>query len=144
MPDLAHVSAPLRPLFKKSNAFLWLPEHEAWFKVVKEIMTSDLCVKPFDQALPTRVLCDASRLCGLGYALCNIPIVDGEERLQLVQCNSRALSGAEQRYAVNELEATALMWSILDAKYFLLGLTTFQVYTDHRTLKSVFAQPLAS
>ena len=35
------------------------------------------------------------------------------------------------------------MWSILDAKYFLLGLITFQVYTDHRTLKFVFEQPLA-
>ena len=143
VPDLAHVSAPLRPLLKKHNAFLWLEEHEAAFLKVKDILTSDMVIRPFDPKLPTRLLCDASRLCGLGYALCNVATVEGIERLQLVQCNSRSLSAAEQRYAVNELEATALMWAILDAKYFLLGMPSFQVYTDHRTLKSVFEQPLA-
>ena len=142
VPDLAHASAPLRPLLKKKNVFQWMPEHEAAFTRVKDILTGDMVIKPFDPSLPTRLLCDASRLHGLGYALCNVRFVEGKERLQLVQCNSRALSTAEQRYAVNELEATALMWAILDAKYFLLGLLTFQVHTDHRTLKAVFEQPL--
>ena len=53
IPDLAQVSAPLRPLLKKSNAFLWMPEHEAAFKAVKKIISSDLVVKPFDPSLLT-------------------------------------------------------------------------------------------
>ena len=122
IPDLAHVSAPLRPLLQKKNAFVWLPIHQTAFDAVKHILSSDLIVKPFDPTLRTRLLCDASRLAGLGYALCNVRIVDNEERISIVQYNSRALSPPQQRYAVNELGATKVC--------FLLHLHYFEVPSD--------------
>jgi hypothetical protein len=36
VPDLAHLTEPLRPLLKKNAVFLWLPEHAEAFDRVKE------------------------------------------------------------------------------------------------------------
>jgi hypothetical protein len=69
VPDLAHLTEPLRPLLKKNAVFLWLPEHEEAFARVKDALTSPLVVRFFDPSLPTELLTDASRLKGLGYAL---------------------------------------------------------------------------
>ena len=39
---------------------------------VKKILASEMVIKPFNPSLPMQILCDASRLCSLGYALCNV------------------------------------------------------------------------
>ena len=69
VPDLAHMSAGLRPLLKKGNAWVWEKEHEEEFSKVKNLLTSPTIAKPFDDAKDTILLTDASRLHGLGYAL---------------------------------------------------------------------------
>jgi hypothetical protein len=52
VPDLAHLTEPLRPLLKKNAVFLWLPEHAEAFDRVKKALTSPMVVKYFDPALP--------------------------------------------------------------------------------------------
>ena len=61
------MSAGLRPLLKKGNAWEWEKEHEEKFN--KNLLTSPTVAKPFDDAKDTILLTDASRLHGLGYAL---------------------------------------------------------------------------
>ena len=69
LPDLAHNTTLLRQLTSEKNAFLWLDSHESQFQKLKRLLTSDMLVRPFDPALPSLLVTDASRLYGLGYAL---------------------------------------------------------------------------
>jgi hypothetical protein len=138
VPDLAHLTEPLRPLLKKNAVFLWLPEHEEAFARVKEALTSPMVVRFFDPHLPTELLTDASRLKGLGYAL----IQRDENGMRLIKCGSRSLSPAESRYATIELEALAIHWGITSCRYYLTGGPKFKVVTDHKPLIPMFTMPL--
>ena len=76
-PDLAHVTANLRPLLQKNTAFNWLQEHDTEFQKVKDLLLSDVVMKYYARSLPTQLLTDASRKQGLGFALVQ---TDEEER----------------------------------------------------------------
>ena len=139
IPDLAQATKALRQLLQKDVAYIWLEEHQNAFDTVKEMLTSDLLVKPFNPNLPTQLLTDASRLYGLGYALLQHED-DGTPRL--IRCNSRSLSATESRYATIELECLAIQWAIEQSYFYLLGLPNFVVVTDHRPLIGIFSKEL--
>ena len=138
VPDLAHVTTPLRGLLKKNVAFIWLTEHQQAFQQTKDILLSDLVTRPFDPTKPTQLLTDASRLKGLGYAL----IQRTENSLSLIQCGSRSLLPAESRYSTTELECLAIYYAVKDCSFFLQG-TDFSVLTDHKPLVGTFLKPLS-
>ena len=138
VPDLAHVTTPLRNLLRKDVAFLWLPEQEQAFQRAKSLLTSPLVVQTFDPSLKTELLTDAARLGGLGYALIQRH-EDGSHRL--IQCGSRSLSSPETRYATNELEALAICYAIKDCHFYLYG-GKFTVITDHKPLLGTFRKCL--
>ena len=54
----------VRTLLKKNVAFLWLPAHQEEFEKAKDLLCSEMVVKPFDCDLETELLTDASRLHG--------------------------------------------------------------------------------
>jgi hypothetical protein len=51
LPDLAHLTVDLWQLLKKDVEFMWL---QAAFELIRQILTSPLVVKPFDQKLTSR------------------------------------------------------------------------------------------
>ncbi|QQP54221.1 Uncharacterized protein FKW44_006983 [Caligus rogercresseyi] len=136
VPDLAHKAAPLRPLLSTKNVWQWLPEQQAAFEAVKKILVSPPILAHFDITLPTRILTDASRLNGLGYALMQDHGSEEEESWRLVQCGSRFLTDAETRYSVGQLEALAILYGIYSCRTYLLGLQHFDVITDHKSLQA--------
>lgn len=138
-PDLAHMTEEIRRLLKKGVAWRWLAEHQAAFEKVKSVLVSGLIVRAFDQNLATKLLTDASRLKGLGYALVQYGL---NGKIRLIQCGSRGLSSAETRYATIEIECLAIVYAITDCRYYLFG-AKFQVITDHRPLLGVFDKSLA-
>ena len=97
--DLAHMSAGLRPLLKKGNAWVWEKEHEEEFNKIKNLLTSPTIAKLFDDAKETILLTDASRLHRLGYALVQ---KSRKGELSLIQCGSHTLTPTQQRYATIE------------------------------------------
>ena len=138
--DLAIKDAPLRDLLKGKTAFVWGPDQEESFKQVKEILTSPPVLKNFNPHLETQVVTDASRL-GVGFILRQR---DKAGQWRLIQCGSRALNGPESRYAVCEIEAIGILYAIQKCRHYLLGMAEFEVATDHKSLKGVFAKDLAS
>ena len=48
IPDLAHLTAKIRPRLKKGTAFLWLEEHKEAFRKAKQTLTKKTSVVPFD------------------------------------------------------------------------------------------------
>ena len=138
VPDLTHMSDPLRPLLRKNAVYIWDPVHQAAFDDMKRMLVSGLVVGPFDPNLQTELLTDASRLKGFGFAL----IQRTPTSLRLVQCGSRSLTSPETRYATIELECLAVQWAVKACRHYLLGLSSFRILTDHKPLVGIFAKHL--
>ena len=69
VPDLAHMTATLRPLLKKGTAWAWTRDMQEDFKKVKLLLTTTTTVQPFNPTLESILMTDASRLFGIGFAL---------------------------------------------------------------------------
>ena len=89
------MSKHMRELLKKNTAFNWLEDHKKEFTRMKNILTGDRVVKPFDPMKHSTLVTDASRLHGIGYALMQ---KDSDGKLKLITWGSRSLTGAESRY----------------------------------------------
>ena len=96
IPDLAHMTSAIRPLLKKGTTWNWLLEHQAAFEKIKDILTSDMVILPFNTNLDTVLLTDASRLRGIGFALIQIK----QGNMRPIQCPSSRLTPTHQRYEV--------------------------------------------
>jgi len=130
-PEISAVAQPLRPLMSPKRQFLWTPDHDEAFRRVKTALSQPPVLASFNPALPTILQTDASRLNGVGFALLQD---HGSGQLRLVQCGSRFLTEAESRYATIELELLAAVWAMSKCKFYLLGLQSFTLITDHRPL----------
>ena len=138
IPDLAHMTSALTPLLKKGTTWNWLPEHQAAFQKIKDILTSDKVIQPLDPNLDTILLTDASRLHGIGFALIQLK----QGNMRLIQCASSSLTPTHQRYAVCELECMAVQWAIKKSDFYLRGLPHFEIWTDHKPLVGIFSKGL--
>ena len=135
LPDFSHLTSEMRKLLSIKNAFLWLETHQNEFEKLKQVLTSDLLVKTFDPILPTMLLTDASCINGLGYALLQ---KETDSKLRLITCGSCSLSETQNRYATIELECLAIQYAISKYRFYLLGLPTFDIVTDHKPLLGIF------
>ena len=134
------MDAPIRQLLQKNVHFNWGQPQQDAMDIIKETLTSPLVLKNFNPMLQTQVITDASRV-GVGFILRQR---DNSGQWRLVQCGSRALNGPESRYAVCEIEALGVLFAIQKCRHYLLGMTEFEVLTDHKSLRGVFAKDLAS
>ena len=137
VPDLAHMTAKIRPLLKKGIAWNWTADMQLEFEKVKLLLTTTTTVKPFNPELKTILMTDASRLHGIGFALVQ-PLP--EEKWSLIQCGSASLTPTQARYATIELECMAIQWGTQKCAYYLRGLPTFEVWTDHKPLVGIFSK----
>ena len=101
-------------------------------------MTSDMVVMHFDPNLPVTILTDASRLHGLGYAMGHF--ADG--RFRIVACGSKSLTPTQQRYATIELECLGVNFAVDKCSFYLKGVPSFNVVTDHKPLEGIFKKDL--
>ena len=138
--NLAIMDAPIRELLKKGVAFNWGPDQQASMDLVKSTLTGPLVLKNFNPLLETQVITDASRV-GVGFILRQRDL-SGQWRL--IQCGSRALNGPESRYAVCEIESLGILYALQKCRHYLVGMTEFEVLTDHKSLKGVFQKDLAA
>ena len=128
--QISFAALPLRDLLKHRSPFVWMPCHDDAFTAVKEALVSPPSLAQYDPSLPTVLHTDASRRKGLGFAL----LQQHGEQWRLVQCGSRFLQDSETRYAIVELELLAVVWAVQKCRLYLLGLSSFNVVTDHQPL----------
>ena len=69
IPDLARMTANLRPLPKKGMVWVRTNNMEEDFQRVKLLLTTTTKVQPFNLSLNTILMTDASRLYGIRFAL---------------------------------------------------------------------------
>ena len=138
-PDIAHMGTSLGALTQKGMAWQWTYLQEVDFRRMKQLLSLSVIVKPFDQQLEKILLTDASRLKGLGFALMQRG-KDGRNRL--LHCDSKSLTQCQLRYSTIELKCLAIQWAVTKCDYYLRGLPTFDVLTDHRPLAGLFQKDL--
>ena len=82
----------MRELLNKITAFNWLEDFKKQFTRMKNLLTGDRVVKPFDPKKHSTLVTVASRLHGIGYALMQ---KDSNGKLKLTTWGYRYLTGAE-------------------------------------------------
>ena len=130
--EISTLLLPLKPLLKKGTKFQWLEEHQKAFEHARVHLSSTKTLAYYDPNRKTRLICDASRLNGLGFVLKQLV----ETKWVPVQAGSRFLSLAETRYAMIELEMLAIAWACKKCAMFVEGLPAdrFEIWTDHQPL----------
>ncbi|MBW0463314.1 hypothetical protein O181_003029 [Austropuccinia psidii MF-1] len=89
-----------------------------------------------DFELPFKLYIDAACIQGLGEALHQRQIVDGEPREGVICYISRKLKDSESWYGATQTECLCLVWALEKLHYYLKG-EVFKVYTDCTALKSL-------
>uniref|UniRef100_A0A3P9HQ00 Gypsy retrotransposon integrase-like protein 1 n=1 Tax=Oryzias latipes TaxID=8090 RepID=A0A3P9HQ00_ORYLA len=137
VPQLATLTTPLRSLLEQKNEWIWSHEQEQSFQKLKEVLTQEPVLKFYDPEKRTRISADASQH-GLGAVL----LQQHDEQWLPVAYASRALTGAESRYAQIEKELLASMYACERFHQYVYG-QTFEVETDHKPLVSIMSKALS-
>nr|XP_037270721.1 uncharacterized protein K02A2.6-like [Rhipicephalus microplus] len=134
IPKLSEISAPIRALLNKNNAWSWSYNQEEAFKKIKSLLSSDTCMAMYNPHYPTIVSADASSH-GLGAVL----LQDQPSGIRrAVAYASRSLTTTEGRYSQTEKESLAVTWAVTRFDQYLRGLS-FEVESDHLPLVALLS-----
>ena len=139
-PDVAQHLSGMRELLKRGNAYVWTDVMDEQFNKAREVMSESRTIKPFDPTLETVLVTDASRTYGIGFLL--LQRREQGDGWNIVQCGSYATTETQKRYSATELEMLGVLVGCKKCHYFLQGLDSFKVWTDHSALKQVFQKDI--
>ncbi|MBW0494901.1 hypothetical protein O181_034616 [Austropuccinia psidii MF-1] len=107
----------------------------AYERIKYELTNAPVLILP-DFELPFKLYIDADCSQGLGAAVHQRQIVDGEPREGVICYISRKLKYSEARYGATQTECLCLVWALEKLHYYLEG-TVFEIYTECTALKSL-------
>ncbi|MBW0555151.1 hypothetical protein O181_094866 [Austropuccinia psidii MF-1] len=125
----AHISSSLCKLCSKDVVFESTKERRDAYEMIKHELTNALVLISPDFELPFRLYIDAACSQGLGAALHQRQIVDGEPRDGVICYISRKLKDSEARNGAIQTQCLCLVWPLGKLHYYLEG-AVFKVYTD--------------
>ncbi|MBW0568757.1 hypothetical protein O181_108472 [Austropuccinia psidii MF-1] len=132
----AHITSSLYKLCSKDVVFEITKERrDAYERIKNELTNTPVLILP-DFELPFRLYIDAAYIQGLGAALHQRQIVDGEPREGVICYISRQLKESEARYGATQTECLCLIRAVERIHYYLEG-AVHEVYTDCTALKSL-------
>ncbi|MBW0517879.1 hypothetical protein O181_057594 [Austropuccinia psidii MF-1] len=132
----AHITSSLHKLCSKDGVFEITKERrDANERIKNELKNAPVLIFP-DFELPFKLYIDAACSQGLGAALNQRQIVEGEPREGVICYISRQLKDSEARYGATLTECLCLVWALEKIYYYLEG-AVFEVYTDCTALKSL-------
>ncbi|WVZ63583.1 hypothetical protein U9M48_013206 [Paspalum notatum var. saurae] len=130
--DFSRIAKPMTALTQKNSKFAWSPKCEEAFGTLKKLLTSAPVLAQPDITKPFNVYCDASSS-GLGCVL----MQEG----RVIAYASSQLRKHEVNYPTHDLELLAVVYALKKWRHYLLG-NTCHIYTDHKSLKYIFTQPV--
>jgi len=140
-PSFATVASPLRKCAASKEPFNWTTQCQSAFDQLKEIISSDSVLAPFDPEKRTAVIADAApkskdQKGGLGNML--IQYHTDQNRWKAVSVSSRTLTTAEHNYSQIEVESLASVYAVKHNRMYLYGLKHFELWTDHKPLVPLY------
>jgi hypothetical protein len=127
----ARLSESLRQLMKPEAEWVWSPDCQRAFQLIKDRIASKPVLAHFDVTASTIVTCDSS---ATALGACLSQRKNGIEHP--VAFASRVLTPAERKYSASEREALACVWACERWHFFLYG-RRFTLVTDHQALKTL-------
>ena len=126
---LAEKTEPLRSLLQQHSQWIWGPQQQSAFELIKREITQAPVIAMFDVGRNSILSADAS-LFGLG-AVFKQKQPSGEYKA--VASASKSLTETERRYAQIEKERPSVTWATEKFQTYLLG-SDFTILTDHKHL----------
>ncbi|MBW0581764.1 hypothetical protein O181_121479 [Austropuccinia psidii MF-1] len=134
--NFVQITNSLYKLCSKNVVFEITKERkDAYERLKHELTNAPVLILP-DFELPFKLYIDAACNQGLGAALHQRQIVDGEPREGVICYISRQLKDSEARYGRTQTECLCLVWALEELHYYWEG-AVFEVYTDCTALKSL-------
>ncbi|MBW0574187.1 hypothetical protein O181_113902 [Austropuccinia psidii MF-1] len=134
--SFAHITSSLCKLCLKDVVFeITKQKRDLYERIKHELTNAPVLILP-DFELPFKLYIDSACSQGLGAALHQRQIVDGEPREGVICYISRKLKDSEARYGANHTECLCLVWA-LEKLHYHLESAVFEVYTDFTALKSL-------
>ncbi|MBW0563545.1 hypothetical protein O181_103260 [Austropuccinia psidii MF-1] len=134
--NFAHITRSLYKLCSKDLVFEITKERrDAYARIKHELTNAPVLILP-DVELPFKLYTDAACIQGLGAALHQRQIVDGEPREGVICYISRQLKDSQARYGATQTECLCLVWALEKLHYYLEG-AVFEFYTDCTAFKSL-------
>ncbi|MBW0592457.1 hypothetical protein O181_132172 [Austropuccinia psidii MF-1] len=134
--NFAHITSTLYKLCSKDVVFEITKESRDEYDRIKyELTNAPVLILP-EFELTLKLYIDAACSQGLGPALHQRQIVDGEPREGVICYIYRQLKDSEARYGATQTECLCLVWGLEKLHYYLEG-AVFEVYTDCTALKSL-------
>ena len=124
IPNLSEVTAPIRQLLHKDNAFVWTHEQQEAFNKIKKELLSDRVLAYYDPKADIEIHADASRS-GLGACII--------QNNRPVAFASRSLTPVEKHYAQIEKELLSIVFAFERFYQYVYGKEAL-LYTDHKPL----------
>ncbi|MBW0571047.1 hypothetical protein O181_110762 [Austropuccinia psidii MF-1] len=134
--NVSHMTSSLYKLCSKDVVFEITKERRDAYERIKHELTNAPVPILSEFELPFKLYIDAACSQGLGAALHQRQIVDGEQREGVICYISRQLKDSEARYGATQTECLCLVWALERLHYYLEG-AVFEVYTDCTALKSL-------
>ena len=135
LPHLSDRTKPLRELTQSDAEWVWDTPQANAFEELKKAVSSTPVLRYYNLQEEVTLQCDASQF-GLGAA-----IMQGGQPLAFA---SRALTGAESRYAQIEKELLSIVFAAERFEPYVYGRDKVRVETDHKPLEFIFKKPLNS
>ncbi|MBW0517844.1 hypothetical protein O181_057559 [Austropuccinia psidii MF-1] len=134
--NLSHITSSLYKVCSKYVVLeITMEMRGAYERIKHELKNAPVLILP-DFELPFKLYIDAACSQGLGPALRQRQIVDGEPREGVICYICRKLKYSEARYGATKTECLFLVWALEKLYYYLEG-AVFEVYTDCTVLKSL-------
>ena len=127
----AKIASPLTKALKKMQVFSWTKECKESFNKLKDALATEIVLKLPDFTKLFTVTTDAS-----GQDVGGVLTQEGH----LVAYELRKLRIHELNYPTHDLELLAVVHALKLWRHYLLG-RTFELQTDHKSLKWIFTQP---
>ncbi|MBW0581005.1 hypothetical protein O181_120720 [Austropuccinia psidii MF-1] len=102
-------------------------------RITYELINAPVLILPYFE-LPFKLYIDAACSQGLGAALHQRQIVDGEPREGVICYISRQLTDSEARYGATQTGCLCLVWALENSHYYLEG-AVVEVFTEHEDYK---------
>ncbi|MBW0552165.1 hypothetical protein O181_091880 [Austropuccinia psidii MF-1] len=131
-----HITSSLYKLCSKYAVFEITKERRDAYGSIKYQLTTAPVLIFSDFELPFKLYIDAACSQGLGAALPQRQIVNGEPREGVICYISRHLKYSEARYGATQTECPCLVWALEKLHHYLHG-AAFEVYTYCTALKSL-------
>ncbi|MBW0502098.1 hypothetical protein O181_041813 [Austropuccinia psidii MF-1] len=135
---LDHITISLYKLCSKDVVFeITKKRRYAYERIKHELTNATVLILP-ESELKFNLYINEACSKGLGVALHQRQIVDGEPREGVICYISRQLQDSESRYGATQTECLYLVWALEKIYYYLEG-AVFEVYTDCTALKSLLS-----